>query len=145
MTLRLLPILLVLAAAGHAAPDLDAPLALTCQAAAQAAVSPTAADQALSDHYLAMGMESLKTGHPNAALQQLLDSVRLAPGADNTKALGTAYYQLGNLPKAAWAYEQSLQWKPDLRVRALLDQLRAPAPTPTAAPTPPSAAKAAPK
>jgi Flp pilus assembly protein TadD len=131
--------LLLLAASGHAADAADAPLALTCQASAQTAVSPTAADQALSDHYLALGMDSLKTGHASAALQQLLDSVRLAPGADNTKALGTAYYQLGNLPKAAWAYGQSLQWRPDLRVRALLEQLRAPAPTPTAA------ASAAPK
>jgi len=126
-------ILPLLAAAGAASADTDVPLAVTGQAGAQGALSPTAADQALSDQYLNSGMESLRLGHAGAAVQALLDSVRLAPGADNTKALGTAYYQLGNLPKAAWAYEQSLQWRPDLRVRALLDQLRAPTPVPAPA------------
>jgi Tfp pilus assembly protein PilF len=142
MTRTLIPILLLLAVAGRASADPDSPLALTGQAQSQSPVSPTAADQALSDHYLALGMDNLRTGHADAALQQLLDSVRLAPGAENTKALGTAYYQLGNLPKASWAYQQSLQWKPDQRVQALLEQLRA-APTPVPAPT--AATKAGPK
>jgi hypothetical protein len=119
--------LLLLSASGHAT-DIDSPLAVTAHAAVQGALSPTAADQALSQQYLSKGLDCLKLGHANAAVQALLDSVRLAPGADNTKALGTAYYQVGNLPKAAWAYQQSLQWRPDARVRSLLDQLQTPAP-----------------
>ena len=130
---------LLAAAAGLSAADTDSPLAVTGQAAAQRPLSPTAADQALSDRFLNKGMGCLKQGRANEAVQALLDSVRLAPGADNTKALGTAYYQCGNLAKAAWAYRQSLQWKEDARVRALLAQLAAPSATP--APSPPAAAQ----
>jgi tetratricopeptide (TPR) repeat protein len=120
-----LTLLFLLAVSGHAMADPDSPLALTGQAGAQAALSPTAADQALSQQYLSTGQDCLRQGHANAALQALLDAVRLAPDADNTKALGTAYYQLGNLPKAAWAYRQSLQWRPDGRVQSMLEQLEA--------------------
>jgi hypothetical protein len=152
MTKALLSVLLCLAGPALAANDNDSPLALTGLASAQGPVSPTAADQAQSQQYLAKGMDCLRLGHANAAVQALLDAVRLAPDADNTKALGTAYYQVGNLPKAAWAYQQSLQWRPDGRVQSLLDQLKphgaAPAAcgvpaAPTAAAAPESAPRAA--
>ena len=132
MIRTLFSLLCLLSAAGLSAAESDSPLAVTGQAAAQRPLSPTAAEQALSDRFLNKGLDSLKVGHANEAVQALLDSVRLAPGADNTKALGTAYYQAGNLAKAAWAYRQSLQWKEDKRVRQLLDQLAGAKPAPAA-------------
>jgi hypothetical protein len=125
----------LLACAGQArAEDVESPLAVT--AAAAAGVSPTVGDLLRSQGYLQAGLEDLRANAADRAVQDLLDSVRLAPGAANYKALGTAYYQAGNLVKAGWAYRESLKRRPDARVQALAEQLpgAAMAVSPTAAP-----------
>jgi tetratricopeptide (TPR) repeat protein len=105
------------------ADEADAPLAVTALAAPSLRATPSAVEQGLSDKYLRAGLDLLKKNALRQAVQALLDSVRLAPGADNYKALGTAYYQVGNAPKALWAYQESLERRPDAKVEALAEQL----------------------
>lgn len=114
--------LAVLAAPLRAQP-LDIPLAVTTLAHPSMRTTPTAAEKALSERYLRAGLEFLRKDAPERAVEELKDAVRLAPSADNYKALGTAYYQAGDKLKAAWAYRESLQLGPDEKVQALVDAL----------------------
>jgi len=118
---RLVLAVLLAPAAGWAANDI--PLAVTTLAHPSLRTTPTAAELALSQKYLDSGLAFLKKDQPERAVQELKDAVRLAPGADNYKALGTAYYQAGDKLKAAWAYRESLQLGPDPKVQALVDAL----------------------
>ena len=103
------------------------PLAVTTAASPSLRATPTSAERILSEEHLERGLDRLKGKDPLGAVQELLDSVRLDPGALNYKALGTAYYQSGNAPKARWAYQESLKRGPDDKVSALLRHLSAPA------------------
>src|ERR1700722_10567484 len=86
--------------------------------------TPTIGQRERSRKYLETGLDYLNIGEPKHAVQVLKDSVRLAPNADNFKALGTAYAQSGDSLKAAWAYGESLRLIADPEVRALLDSLK---------------------
>lgn len=110
-----------LSALGVQAPAL--PLAVTTVASPNLSATPTGAERILSQEHLQRGLDCLKQKDDLGAVQELLDSVRLDPGAGNFKALGTAYYQSGNAPKAVWAYQESLKRRPDDKVSALLRQL----------------------
>lgn len=105
------------------ADGMDIPLAVTTLASPSLRTTPTTAEKALSDRYLRTGLTFLQKNSPDRALQEIKDSVRIAPSADNYKALGTAYYQLNDKLKAAWAYRESLQLGPDVKVQALVDSL----------------------
>lgn len=105
------------------AEGMDIPLAVTGLAHPSLITTPTAGELRKSDEYLKSGLTFLKKNMPQRAVDEFNDSVHLAPRAENYKALGTAYYQVGNAPKAAWAYRQSLQLKPDAQVQALIDSL----------------------
>jgi tetratricopeptide (TPR) repeat protein len=114
---------LALAASGYLrAEDDGIPLAVTTLAYPSLR-TPTASELAQSDRYLKSGLDFLQKNLPQRAVEDMKDSVRIAPRAENYKALGTAYYQLGDALKAAWAYRQSLQLKPDAKVQALVDSL----------------------
>lgn len=112
---------LLVPAAARAANDI--PLAVTTLAHPSLRKTPTAGELALSEKYLQAGLAFLNKDQPERAVQELKDSVRIAPAADNYKALGTAYYQAGDKLKAAWAYRESLQLGPDAKVQALVDAL----------------------
>ena len=99
------------------------PLAVTMAASPSLSATPTGAERILSQEHLERGLDCLKKKDALGAVQELLDSVRLDPGAVNFKALGTAYYQAGNVPKAVWAYRESLKRGPDDKVSALVRQL----------------------
>ena len=86
--------------------------------------TPTFGQRGRSREYLDAGLDDLNAGEPKRAVQALKNSVRLAPGADNYKALGTAYAQSGDTLKAAWAYGESLRLIADPEVRSLLDSLK---------------------
>jgi hypothetical protein len=117
---------LALAAGRTARADgLDAPLAVTTLARPSLSGTPTLGQQEESRRHLNAGLDLLKRNLPERAVQAFNDSVRLDPGADNYKALGTAYYQSGNRLKAAWAYGESLRYRADPNVQALADSLRA--------------------
>lgn len=105
------------------AADLDIPLAVTGVAHPSLNSTPTSGELKKSDEYLKAGLSFLKKNTPQRAVDEFNDSVRLAPRAENYKALGTAYYQAGNSARAAWAYRQSLQLKPDSQIQALIDSL----------------------
>ena len=108
----------------HAAEADDGiPLAVTTQAHPSLRTTPTGGELAQSDKYLKSGLAFLQKKVPARAVEELKDSVRMAPRAENFKALGTAYYELGDPLKAAWAYRESLQLKPDKKVQALVDSL----------------------
>jgi hypothetical protein len=115
-------------AAPASADEPESPLAVTGAASPSQRATPTVAELVRSEKYLQAGLDALKAGAPQRAVQDLLDSVRLAPGADNYKALATAYYQAGNAPKAGWACRQSLKRRPDAKLQALADQLQGAAP-----------------
>jgi hypothetical protein len=106
----------------HAEDD-GIPLAVTTLAHPSLRTTPTGAELAQSDRYLKSGLEFLQKKAPARAVEELKDSVRMAPRAENFKALGTAYYEAGDTLKAAWAYRESLQLKPDAKVQALVDNL----------------------
>ena len=112
-----------LGAAPLAAEELDIPLAVTTLAHPSMRTTPTAGEKSLSDKYLHAGLAFLAKNQPQRAVQELKDAVRLAPSGDTYKALGTAYYQADDKRKAAWAYRESLQLKPDAKVQALVDAL----------------------
>ena len=114
---------LALASAGAWADDDGIPLAVTTLAHPSLYTTPTSGELAQSDRYLASGLAFLQKKVPARAVEELKDSVRMAPRAENFKALGTAYYELGDPRKAAWAYRESLQLKPDAKVQALVDSL----------------------
>jgi tetratricopeptide (TPR) repeat protein len=123
-TLSLAALLLAFAAQAVAQVEDDGiPLAVTTLAHPSLRSTPTTAELAQSERYLASGLAFLKKDQPERAVEELKDSVRLAPRAENYKALGTAYYQAGKTWKAAWAYRESLQLKPDAKVQALVDSL----------------------
>jgi tetratricopeptide (TPR) repeat protein len=123
-TFKSLVLTAVLAAASPLAADgLDIPLAVTTLAHPSMRTTPTSAELALSERYLRSGLEFLKKDAPERAVQEFKDAVRIAPSADNYRALGTAYYQVGDTMKAAWAYRESLQLGPDPKVQALVDSL----------------------
>src|SRR6266852_4898520 len=88
----------------HAEEDDGIPLAVTTLAHPSLYTTPTGAELAQSDRYLKSGLAFLQKKVPARAVEELKDSVRIAPRAENYKALGTAYYELGNPLKAAWAY-----------------------------------------
>ncbi len=113
----------VLAGGSLRAEDDGIPLAVTTIAHPSLLRTPTVAELAQSDRYLKSGLAFLQKDVPARAVEDMKDSVRLAPRAENFKALGTAYYQLGDPLKAAWAYRESLQLKPDAKVQALVDSL----------------------
>jgi tetratricopeptide (TPR) repeat protein len=115
--------LAVLAAGPLLAEDMDIPLAVTTMAHPSMRTTPTQAELALSERYLRSGLAFLKKDAPQRAVQELKDAVRIAPSADGYKALGTAYYQVGDSTKAAWAYRESLQLRPDAKVQAMVDSL----------------------
>ena len=106
----------------HAEDD-GIPLAVTTLAHPSLRTTPTADELALSDRYLEAGLAFLRKKVPGRAVEELKDSVRISPRAQNFKALGTAYYELGDPLKAAWAYRESLQLKPDTKVQELVDAL----------------------
>jgi tetratricopeptide (TPR) repeat protein len=116
-------VLFVMPAFSQAAEDMDIPLAVTTLAHPSLRTTPTAAEKGLSDKYLQSGLLFLKKDSPERAIQEFKDSVRIAPSAQNYKALGTAYFQAGDKLKAAWAYRESLQLGPDPKVQALVDSL----------------------
>jgi tetratricopeptide (TPR) repeat protein len=103
--------------------DQDIPLAVTGLAHPSLLTTPTVDELKKSDEYLRDGLVFLKNNLPERALSEFKDSVRLAPRAENYKALGTAYYQVGDPTRADWAYRQSLQLRPDAQVQALIDSL----------------------
>jgi tetratricopeptide (TPR) repeat protein len=105
------------------AQDDGIPLAVTTLAHPSLRTTPTAAELAQSDRYLKAGLTFLQKKVPDRAVEELKDSVRIAPRAENFKALGTAYFDLGDRLKAAWAYRESLQLKPDAKVQELVDSL----------------------
>lgn len=112
-----------LAAAPMAAETLDIPLAVTSLAHPSMRTTPTAGEKAMSEKYLRSGLAFLAKDQPQRAVQELKDAVRIAPSADGYKALGTAYYQADDKLKAAWAYRESLQLRPDAKVQELVDAL----------------------
>lgn len=120
---------IVIAAAWLAVPlslraePVDVPLAVTTLAHPSMRTTPTASEKALSEKYLRAGLAFLQKDAPQRAVQEFKDAVRLAPSAENYKALGTAYYQAGDKLKAAWAYRESLQLGADPKVQALVDAL----------------------
>ena len=114
---------MLLSGAALWADAMDIPLAVTGLAHPSLLSTPTAGELKKSDEYLKAGLMFLKKNTPRRAVDEFNDSVRLAPRAENYKALGTAYYQAGNSAKAAWAYRQSLQLRPDAQVQALIDSL----------------------
>ena len=101
----------------------DVPLAVTTLAHPSLRETPTAAQLKKSQSYLERGLKALSKQDYTRALEDFKDSVKIAPGADNYKALGTAYYQVNDKAKAAWAYRQSIQLRPDNEVQALVDSL----------------------
>jgi len=103
--------------------ETDAPLAVTILAQGGPRVTPSYSQSQLSRAYEQSGMAMLRQGDAQRAIQDFNDSVRLAPTAENFKALGTAYYQAGNHLKAAWAYRESLRLASDTRVQDLVDSL----------------------
>ncbi len=104
---------LALVLAGRAWSDDDGiPLAVTTLAHPSLYTTPTTGELAQSDRYLASGLAFLQKKVPARAVEELKDSVRIAPRAENFKALGTAYYEVGDPRKAAWAYRESLQLRP---------------------------------
>jgi tetratricopeptide (TPR) repeat protein len=115
---------LLLASAPAATIRADGPPAGGILAQPSHSATPTAGQRERSRKYLEAGLDYLDDGEPGRAVQVLKDSVRLAPGADNFKALGTAYAQSGDSLKAAWAYGESLRLIADPEVRALLDSLK---------------------
>jgi tetratricopeptide (TPR) repeat protein len=112
-----------LSAASLRAEDDGIPLAVTTLAHPSLRTTPTTAELAQSDRYLKSGLAFLQKKVPARAVEELKDSVRMAPRAENFKALGTAYYEMGDPLKAAWAYRESLQLRPDAKVQALVDAL----------------------
>ena len=116
--------LFLFASASLGAAEAGAPLAVTVLAEPYQSAKPTAGQLATSQRDLQAGQGFLKDGQPQKAVQAFNDSVLLAPGAENYKALGMAYYQTGNLLKASWACTESLRLKPDPAVRALLDAMQ---------------------
>jgi tetratricopeptide (TPR) repeat protein len=119
----LLIALLAVAAVSPARAEDDIPLAVTGLAHPSLRQTPTGAELRLADQYRKSGLEFLKKNVPGRAVEEFKDSVRLAPSAENYKALGTAYFQDGNKLKAAWAYRESIQLKPDKKLQALVDSL----------------------
>jgi tetratricopeptide (TPR) repeat protein len=115
---------LLLASAPAVAIRADGPPAGGILAQPTIRATPTFGQRERSRKYLDAGQDYLDAGEPKRAVQVLKDSVRLAPGADNFKALGTAYAQSGDSLKAAWAYGESLRLTADPEVRALLDSLK---------------------
>jgi tetratricopeptide (TPR) repeat protein len=103
------------------AEDDGIPLAVTTLAHPSLKTTPTAAELSQSDRYLKAGLSFLQKNRPDRAVEELKDSVRIAPRAENFKALGTAYFAVGDKLKAAWAYRESLQLKPDAKVQELVD------------------------
>ncbi|MES2201345.1 MAG: hypothetical protein V4498_03755 [candidate division FCPU426 bacterium] len=103
--------------------EMDVPLAVTGLAHPSLISTPTGDEVRKSDDYLKAGLIFLKNNLPERAVSEFNDSVRMAPRAENYKALGTAYYQAGNQARAIWAYRQSIQLKPDEQVQALVDSL----------------------
>ena len=100
----------------------DIPLAVTTLAHPSLLSTPTADQLKRSDEYLNRGLRFLANEETyGRAVREFEDSVRMYPRASNYKALGTAYYQMGNKAKAAWAYRQSLQLEPNKEVQALVD------------------------
>jgi tetratricopeptide (TPR) repeat protein len=112
-----------LAGSPLAAEGLDIPLAVTTLAHPSMRTTPTAGEKAMSEKYLRSGLAFLAKDQPLRAVQELKDAVRIAPSADGYKALGTAYYQADDKLKAAWAYRESLQLRPDAKVQQLVDAL----------------------
>lgn len=115
---------LLLASAPAVAVRADGPPAGGILAQPSISATPTFGQRERSRRYLEAGQDYLNDGEPKRAIQAFKDSVRLAPGADNYKALGTAYAQSGDSLKAAWAYGESLRLIADPEVRALLDSLK---------------------
>jgi tetratricopeptide (TPR) repeat protein len=122
ITLSLAGALLLVAGFARAEDD-GIPLAVTTLAHPSLRTTPTGGELAQSDRYLKSGLMFLQKKVPARAVEELKDSVRMAPRAENFKALGTAYYEAGDKLKAAWAYRESLQLKPDAKVQALVDNL----------------------
>ena len=122
LTLSLLGVLCLTAGFARAEDD-GIPLAVTTLAHPSLRTTPTDGELAQSDRYLKSGLLFLQKKAPARAVEELKDSVRMAPRAENFKALGTAYYEAGDKLKAAWAYRESLQLKPDVKVQALVDNL----------------------
>jgi tetratricopeptide (TPR) repeat protein len=114
-----------LAGAALHAEDDGIPLAVTTLAHPSLRTTPTAAELAQSDRYLKAGLAFLQKNVPDRAVEELKDSVRIAPRAENFKALGTAYFAAGDKLKAAWAYRESLQLRPDAKVQELVDSFEA--------------------
>jgi hypothetical protein len=86
--------------------------------------TPSPEESARSRTDLQTGLDFLRDGQPKRAADAFMDSVRLAPSAENFEALGTAFEQAGNSLKAVWAYGESLRLKADPQVQALLDSLK---------------------
>ncbi len=105
------------------AENIEIPLAVTGTAHPSLLKTPTSGQRAKSDQYLKAGLIFMQKGSHERAVQELQDSVRLAPRAENYQALGTAYFNAGNSAKAAWAYRESLQLKPDDKIQALIENL----------------------
>jgi tetratricopeptide (TPR) repeat protein len=84
--------------------------------------TPQESERARKD--LQAGLDFLRDGRPKEAVDAFMDSVRLAPSAENFEALGTALGQAGMRLKAVWAYGESLRLKADPQVQALLDSLK---------------------
>jgi tetratricopeptide (TPR) repeat protein len=123
------PILAVCAAlaavsAGLAA-DPYAPLAVTSQTGTVPSVLPTDGNPVLSGKYLQAGLSDLSKGLPGPAVQAFNDSVRLCPTSENYRALGTALFEVGDEPKAKWAFEQAQLLKPDPKIQAVIQALDA--------------------
>jgi tetratricopeptide (TPR) repeat protein len=101
----------------------DIPLAVTTTTHPSLLTTPTQAQLEKSDDYLKAGLVFMEKQNYARAVAEFEDSVRQAPRAKNFKALGTAYFNLGDKQRAAEAYRESLQLEADPKVSALVDSL----------------------
>lgn len=99
------------------------PTAVTTVFARPTHRTPTREARDRADKFLRSGLGFLDGGQSVRAVEAFQRSVRIAPGPENFKALGTAYDQSGKALKAAWAYRESLHLAADPDVQALLDSL----------------------